>query len=220
MHLHLLAVHDYALHESVYTACAVTCVQAAMFRLCLLSLRVSVEKAKGHSLCEGRKLHYAKQTDTFRSLFACIICQDCELLREATLLRTQRPAAMTVMVRGGTVPAHLQLSHPRGLAPSALAELVPGWMMVTKSSMAGSGQMAGFKQNPVLSCRGVSSRLAYRRGWRQICWCMQLCCNVACADVCCQCGCLLLAEWQRIAYSSQAHRLNHILAWTVQTIWP
>ena len=113
MHLHLL-VHDYALHESLYTACAMTCIQAAMFRLCLLSLRVSVEKAKGHSLCEGRKLHYAKQTDTFRCLFACIICQDCELLREATLLRTQRSAAMTVMVRGGTVPAHLQLSDPRG----------------------------------------------------------------------------------------------------------
>ena len=53
---------------------------------------------------------------------------------------------------GGTVPAHLQLSDPRGLAPSALAELVPGWMMVTKSSMAWSGQMAGFKQNPVFSC--------------------------------------------------------------------
>ena len=43
------------------------------------------------------------------------------------------------------MPAHLQLSHPKGLAPIALAELVPGWMMVPKSSKAGSGQMAGFK---------------------------------------------------------------------------
>ena len=48
------------------------------------------------------------------------------------------------------VPAHLQLSHPRALAPSLLAELVPGWMMVTKSSMAGSGQMAGFKPEPYI----------------------------------------------------------------------
>ena len=100
MHLHLLAVHDYALHESVYTACAVTRIQVALSRLCLLSLRVSVEEAKGHSLCEGRKPHYAKQTDTFRCLFAWIICQDCELPMEATLLQTQRSAAMTVMVRG------------------------------------------------------------------------------------------------------------------------
>ena len=105
-----------------------------------------------------------------------------------------------------------------GTVPRALAELVPGWMMVTTSSTAGSGRVSS--QNPVMSCRGVSSRLAYRRGWRQSCWCMQLCCNVACADVCCQCGCLLLAEWQRIAYSSKSHRLNHILAWTVHTIWP
>jgi hypothetical protein len=53
LHLHLLAVHDNAPHESDHTACAVTCVQVAMSRLCLLS----VEEAEGHSLCEGRKLH-------------------------------------------------------------------------------------------------------------------------------------------------------------------
>jgi hypothetical protein len=71
LHLHLLAVHDYAPHGSVYTACAVTCIQVAMSRLCLLS----VEEAEGHSLCEGRKLHYAKQNDTFRCLFAWILAK-------------------------------------------------------------------------------------------------------------------------------------------------
>ena len=73
LYLHLLAVHDYAPHESDHTACAVTCscIQVAMSRLCLLS----VEEAEGHSLCEGRKLHCAKQNDTFRCLIAWILAK-------------------------------------------------------------------------------------------------------------------------------------------------
>ena len=71
LHLHLLAVHDNAPHESDHTACAVTCVQVAMSRLCLLS----VEEAEGHSLCEGRKLHEAKQNDTFRCLIGWILAK-------------------------------------------------------------------------------------------------------------------------------------------------